>query len=288
MDIKSSKSVIQKAIDKAKKQHEELRHDGVWVCVGSAVTGNLSPESDIDLLLFTKDDYDFKRLKTEDNITVCRVPHSLLKEDSFSGKYGGYFSAKLFNPHIIMTNDDPGISESVISAPALFFGPFISFRLNQQARKELLSYEKLSALALVTFFDYNPLYLGWWIQNHVSENKNEIWDYTVNQFKSSLSAAGYYFEDSEPNLRNDKYEAKLLDIKSRDQYQFEAFARGVSHWSFGIKTHDDSFDFINWAISKSRTNILKNNGFDSLQLHELSKELAERSGAVPYWMEHEK
>lgn len=176
-----------------------------------------------------------------------------------------------------------------MSAPSLFLGPFISFRLKQQQNgQDLLSYDKLTALGLIAFLDYNPLYSGWWIQNHTSNSKSEIWDYTVNQFKSSLSAAGYYFEEQEPNLCNDKYKSKLLDINSRKQYQFEAFARGVSHWSFGIKTHNDSFEFIDWAIRKSRNNIKNNSGFEGDDLREIGEELVVKSGDAPYWMEFKK
>lgn len=262
MNLRKGIVNAEKAIQEVMTLDPIFHKNGVWVCVGSNVTGTSDVDSDIDLLLFIDGDFDFVRKKTKlSKISACAVPKKMLLEDALTGKYGGYFAAKLFSPNFIVNNDDTELTELVTSAPALYFYPFLKFKVESMpTRPELLTYDMLAALSLEIFFDCNPLFYGWWIRNEASKDKKKIWDYTVNQFKASVVNSGIVYETFSKELNNPKYKKDIELISGDKEYKIETFMRGVRHWIFGVQTHDNDFEFANWAYDKYSDNMSKYGG----------------------------
>lgn len=276
---------ILEAIETIKKQDVDFTKQGVWVCIGSAVTNTSTISSDIDLLLFSRATLGFKKFQSKNFIiSCCLVPEHMLVEDSLTGKYGGYFAAKLFNPHIIMANQDNLLTERIIQAPAIHFLPFINYLLKNHVvrSKEMIDYDMLTAIALSAYFDSNPYFEGWWIKLWGLKNYPSIWSNVVEQFAGSLRSVGATQNYAEIEIR------KFLNVKtprilSQQEYDFAAFERGINHWGFGIVAHKNEFSYLDWAYSKAKYNITRRGGYTGDMYQAMIKDIYNRAGLASHY-----
>jgi len=269
--------LVNLAMHEIKSINKDFNSNGVWVCIGSLPVNLNNNKSDIDLLFFSNENTIFKKQKgIKYNTSAYMIPTTMLLEDCTIGKYGGYLAAKLFNPFYVVENSDVEVFSMITSAPALYFYPFIEYYLS--INKLELTFERLSAMALKSFFDQNQYFIGWWIKNWASDCYDDIWRITVNQFKESLKSIGALPDLPFPKRNNKTSSLKMI----RNNYEYKAanFEQGVNHWGFCIISHDCDYSFLYWARDKSQNYIDIQGGYNGKVFKSMIKELSIKSGLL--------
>jgi hypothetical protein len=163
---------------------------GTWLCVGSRASDTNTTTSDIDLLFFSAQLADFRRLDElfeGTRISVCASPLQYIRDDMYKGEFGGYFAAKLLNPHVIV-NPDGRVAVDITKAPFMYFYPFIDFMARGQALR--LDNEAMLALSIITLINICPGYDAYFLQLFTHPTFAAIWQCWQTQFHQSCVASG--------------------------------------------------------------------------------------------------
>lgn len=124
-----------------------------WVAYGSVVLNNISTESDIDLLYVSRDEsiepYRVQAYFEERPVTVYIVTSKVILDDGADYKYGGYFTGKLFSPHITI-GLDASSEEQVYDFHAAQVGNYLANFIHNVPAKPVD--------ALKAYLDFCPWY----------------------------------------------------------------------------------------------------------------------------------
>ena len=226
-------SEIQNVIKILKSNDESFSKSDVWLVVGSYITNTNTPKSDLDVIRIKDTLENDKPTRTKKLVNHILVSYTVVSknffiDDSTSGKYGGYFSGKVLNPHILLgTNID--LKRVIRKSSALLTGDLVCY-IASKSKSEYHSKDSLLAITILAYAAFNPEYVYYLFRFYLSEEFELLWDTWSNQIYES-------FEDTDYILKADKsFTLKEPEIK-RNEYDFQCKKFIAYRSAIGVKLH---------------------------------------------------
>lgn len=236
----------------------EPRDDDFWVFYGSIVVNNLQPSSDIDVLYVAREP--LKRAFRHQAycegrpVTVYIVSEEHLSSDGEEYAYGGYFSGKLFSPHVVvdrygkLTVHHDKYLQSVVGD---FLANFVdleksrTYSINDVATASLFAY-----LQLCPWYE---VYLTKFYWQQESDFKVRLTQILRKHYTQSLLSVGLI------QKVNDKYVVRQQKSsygtrKSSYRRRIRAIAR---FWSYGAIEHENDCRFSDYYFDKAEDTLDK-------------------------------
>ncbi len=204
---------------------------GDFVFYGSMVNGSEKPGSDIDMLYVYEGEGGARRSDTTyDNrrVSFYHLPIGEYRADGSTRKYGGYFSMKTFNPHVVIGGDLA--NEIIPLTVGEFIGPFAR-EVASRSQEMSFNAEQLTAQAVKAYMRLCPPYIGYFDELVASPNIASLWAHMTGVVEKGFLAAGIVRE--EKGLY--RYEDLPFDFVGESWKAISAFS------AFGAVEHGNDF-----------------------------------------------
>lgn len=250
---KESSSFIAKALLRlAEEVRAEDSSRGFWVCYGSFVLNQQTPESDLDLLYIHNRPATVQRIQSFFEgrpVTVYTLSRNDFISDGKQLLFGGYFSGKALNPYstFLASQEDEDMVAEVSGA---FIGPFAA-RIAKALERDIATRANLVADSVLARFHLCPWYRSYFLRYYITPVFPQLWARMEEVIPSSLVKAGIVAEVG----NGFRYCCTLSDNKCHEKV-IMAVAR---FWALGSCLHGGMPDFPSFYMQKAEQFINHNN-----------------------------
>lgn len=236
---------ISRTLDKLSLERQfEHGEKCFWVCYGSYVLNMQNEKSDLDLLYVHDRDIPVARIQAEFEghpVTLYTLNRDDFLEDGDKKKYGGYFSGKVLNPHIIISKDDTD-SDLALRVASEFIADFAA-TIGKQRQNRVSSSTNLVADTILARFLICPWYANYFMRYYthpdfaklLKKMEEIIPAALVNTGKVSIHKNGFAY----------------VSFPSDEGFQIDLIKSVARFWSIGSYLHN-SPHFLDIYIQKSR------------------------------------
>jgi len=228
---------------------------GTWVVYGSFATEQYKDGSDIDLLYLHHDDTPPTRIKAEYRsypVTIYSLSQKTFEQDGIERRSGGFFTAKLLNPHIIFSRSEK-VHNLIHKTVGSFIGSFAIARITPMAAQPITS-QQINAAIVNAYIKICPPYQYYFLRYFGSPTFETLWELMTNVNSKALQLAGFVTTDGHED--QPRWNSMVQD----DTLTWMEFIQCVARfWSMAACLHDSSPSFPDYyqekAISGSRDNL---------------------------------
>ncbi len=229
--------------------------ESFWVCYGSFVLNQQTPESDLDLLYIHNQQLPVRRFQLSFEghpVTVYSLNKNDFASDGEQKLFGGYFGGKVLNPYtmFLASQEDQNLIAKVGGA---FIGPFAAAMARQQER-EIATRANLVADSVLARFYLCPWYRSYFLCYYISPIFSQLWERMKEAIPLSLVEAGVVTRDS-----NGFRYYRILSDEELHEETIKAVAR---FWALGSCLHGGMPDFPTYYIQKAEQ-FIRENSFES-------------------------
>jgi len=226
--------------------------ESFWVCYGSFVLNQQTPESDLDLLYIHNQQLPVRRFQSSFEgypVTVYSLSRNNFVSDGEQKLFGGYFGGKVLNPYVtfLTSREDQNLVTRVGGA---FIGPFAAAMAKRQGR-EIATQANLVADSVLARFHLCPWYRSYFLRYYIAPIFPQLWERMEEVIPLSLVEAGVVVQDN-----NGFHYSHFLS----DEELHEETIRAVTHfWALGSCLHGSMPDFPAYYIQKAEQFIRDDN-----------------------------
>lgn len=225
---------------------------GFWVCYGSFVLNQQTPESDLDLLYIHTQQTAVRRLQSSFEgypVTIYLLSKNDFVSDGRQRTFGGYFSGKVLNPHVMFlaSQKDKGMVAEVGGA---FIGSFAAAMAAKQGR-DIATKANIAADSVLARFQLCPWYQSYFLRYYIFPDFQRLWRrmaeiITLSFLKERIIArSGNGF--------------RYRYTPSEEWLQENTLAAVARFWALGSSLHGGMPDFPAFYIQKAKQYIKSNN-----------------------------
>lgn len=229
-----------------------------WVCYGSFVLNQQTPESDLDLLYIHTQPTTVRRIQSSFEghpVTIYSLNRNDFASDGRQRTFGGYFGGKVLNPHVLFMTSQKD-RDMVIEVGGAFVGPFAA----AMARKReggFATSENLAADSALARFHLCPWYRSYFLRYYVSLNFPMLWDKMAETITLSFLKAGIVTQSG------DKF--RYRHALSDEELHENTLASVARFWVLGSSLHGGMPDFPAFYMQKAEQYVRDNNLKDRLE-----------------------
>ena len=216
-----------------------------WICYGSFVLNQQTPESDVDLLFVHQVPSLPTRVQAryqDHPVTIYSLPLRELVADGSQRRYGGYFSGKLLNQFVVFGGSRDSIN-TVTEVMGGFIGSFAATIAKEHGR-EIGTRDNIVADSILAYLRLCPSYRAYFLRYYVSPNFGEIWDRMKVVIPDALTKA-----QAVTTLAKDRFE--YCSSFSPEQFHLQLVACIARFWAFGSCCHGCNIGFPDYYIQKA-------------------------------------
>lgn len=216
-----------------------------WVCYGSFVLNQQTPQSDLDLLLVHQIPSSPIRVQArykDHPVTIYSLPQREFMADGNQRRYGGYFSGKLLNPFVVLSGsqESSNISNKVMGG---FIGEFAATIAKEHGRK-IGNRSNIVADCVLAYLRLCPHYKAYFLRYYISQNFEAIWQHMKIVIPEALVQAAIMKKISE-----NKFE--YLSVLSPEEFHLQLMTSVARFWSFGSCCHGCNANFPDFYFQKA-------------------------------------
>lgn len=215
-----------------------------WVCYGSFVLNMQNEKSDLDLLYVHDRNTPIARIQAEFEghpVTLYTLNRVDFLEDGDKKKYGGYFSGKILNPHIVISEDDED-SHLALKVAGEFIADFAA-AIGKQRQNKVSSSTNLVADTILARFLICPWYANYFMRYYTHTDFAKLWKKMEETIPAALVNTG--------KVSIHKNGFAYVNIPSSEDFHSELIKSVARFWSIGSYLHN-SPRFLDIYIHKSR------------------------------------
>lgn len=222
-----------------------------WVCYGSFVLNQQTPESDLDLLYIHNRMTAVRRIQSSfegRSVTVYSLSRNNFASDGEQGLFGGYFGGKVLNPHAVLlaSQEDKNMVAKVGGA---FIGPFAAEMAKRQERKIAMQ-ANLVADSVLARFHLCPWYQSYFLRYYILPVFPQLWERMNEAITSFFIKAQVVTQEGDgfrycPTLSDEELHRKTIVSVAR-------------FWALGSSLHGGMPDFPAFYMQKAEQYIREN------------------------------
>jgi len=162
-----------------------------WVCYGSFVLNQQTPESDLDLLCIHTKLTAVRRIQSSFEghpVTIYSLNRNDFASDGDQKIFGGYFGGKILNPHVMFGTSQKD-QDMMVDVGGAFIGPFASAMAKKQKR-DVATGTNLAADSVLARFHLCPWYRSYFLRYYASPIFPKLWERMAEVITLSFLKAG--------------------------------------------------------------------------------------------------
>lgn len=242
-----SNRTLDKALPALTREVDVERGDkDYWICFGSFVLGQQTSKSDIDLLYVHHDlPHEPYRIQSSFEgrpVTIYSLSELDFKRDGSQRKYGGYFSGKVINPHVIYAKDS-NKTKIIQQIAGEFIGSFAA-TIGSRQKSNIASASNITADCFLAFLHLCPWYQSYFMRYFTDSRFLKIWEVFQDSLTNSLLLANEITPISQGLF---KYQRLL----NQDEHHIETIKVVARFWALGACFHGASISFPDYYFEKS-------------------------------------
>ncbi|MCA9359484.1 hypothetical protein KC850_00405 [Candidatus Kaiserbacteria bacterium] len=238
--LRATQSLSRHTVDKGED-------GGYWVNYGSFVINTQQPNSDIDLLYVHQNPEPVSRMSASFEghpVTIYQLSEDDLLNDGEMAKFGGYFSGKLLNPFVILSEDSRH-NEVALRSAGSFIGPHT---VHQTA--EVNTPERVLKDTVLARLKLCPWYDSYFLRYYTHPDFERIWEVMLKVVCRSLEISG------DIQMSRDGY--RYVRAYSEQELHERSVAVIARFWSLGSCLHSSMPDFPDFYMKKARQHVETN------------------------------
>jgi hypothetical protein len=220
---------------------------GYWVNYGSFVINTQQPSSDIDLLYVHQNPEPVSRMSAYFEghpVTIYQLSENDLLNDGEMAKFGGYFSGKLLNPFVILSEDHHH-NEAALRSAGSFIG---SHTVHQTA--EVHTPAKVVKDTVLARLKLCPWYDSYFLRYYTHPDFERIWEVMLKVVCRSLEISGH--------IQMSRGGYRYVRVYSEQELHERSVAVIARFWSLGSCLHSSMPDFPDFYMKKARQHVETN------------------------------
>ena len=241
----SSYDFISRAINKISLENEFVsREEGFWVCYGSFVLNLQSEKSDLDLLYVHSGTNPVSRIGSDFEkhpVTIYSLSKDDFIDDGSQKRFGGYFSGKVLNPYIVISEKEDD-ADLVLRVAGEFIADFAA-AIGGQRRSKPSTPANLVADTVLARFQLCPWYSNYFMRYYTYPNFSGLWKRMEEVIPLSLIAA--------KKVASNKNGFIYIDPPGKNSVHVDFVKSIAKFWSIGSHLHN-SPHFLDTYIQKSK------------------------------------
>lgn len=232
--------------------------ENFWVCYGSFVLNQQTPESDLDLLCIHKLPNAVRRIQSSFEghpVTIYSLNRNDFVNDGKHGTFGGYFAGKTLNPHVMFlaSQEDRNM---VMEVGGAFIGPFSAAMAGKRERVFATS-ENLTADSVLARLHLCPWYRSYFLRYYMFPSFQQLWVRMAEATTSSFLKARIVTKVGN--------EFRYQHVASEKELHESTLAVVARFWALGSSLHGGMPDFPAFYMQKTEEYIRENNLEDRLE-----------------------
>lgn len=235
---------VSRAINKVSLEKEFVsRERAFWVCYGSFVLNLQNEKSDLDLLYVHPEINPPSRIESEYEthpITIYSLSSGDFVDDGNQKRFGGYFSGKVLNPYIVISEEE-GNTNLILKTAGEFIADFAADIGSRRASK-LSTPANLVADTVLARFQLCPWYVNYFMRYYTHQDFAELWKRMEEVIPLSLVAAQKIIPYKDGFI--------YVDPPNKDNVHIDLVKSIARFWSIGNYLHN-SLHFLDSYIKKS-------------------------------------
>jgi len=244
MTAESSDFVTRALVDLVTEVGAKEGDGSFWVCYGSFVLNQQTPESDLDLLYIHSQTAPVRRIQSSFEghpVTVYSLKRNDFARDGEQRMFGGYFGGKVLNPCVVLqaTEED---KELVLRTAGEFIAPFASAMALRQNRKKTTR-ANLVADSVLARFHLCPWYRSYFLRYYIDPDFSKLWNRMEEVVSSAFMKAGVVVQDGGS--------LEYCRTPSDAELHTEIIKAVARFWALGSCLHGSLPDFPDYYMQKS-------------------------------------
>jgi len=232
--------------------------ENFWVCYGSFVLNQQTPESDLDLLCIHALPNAVRRIQSSFEghpVTIYSLNRNDFVSDGRQGTFGGYFAGKTLNPHVIFLASQKD-RDVVMEVGGAFIGPFSAAMARKREGISATS-ENLTADSVLARFHLCPWYRSYFLRYYIFPSFQQLWKRMTEATVLSFLKAGI--------VKQSGNEFRYQYTSSEKELHESTLAAVARFWALGSSLHGGMPDFPAFYMQKAEQYVRENNLEDSLE-----------------------
>lgn len=229
-----------------------------WVCYGSFVLNQQTPESDLDLLCIHTQPTAVQRIQSSFEghpVTIYSLNRKNFVSDGRRKTFGGYFAGKVLNPHVMFlaSQEDRDV---VIEVGGAFVGPFAAAMAGKR-EGVIATSENLVADSVLARFHLCPWYRSYFLRYYIFPSFQQLWGRMAEVTTLSFLKARIVTQSGS--------EFRYQHTLSEEELHESTLAAAARFWALGNSLHGGMPDFPAFYTQKAEQYVKDNNLKDRLE-----------------------
>lgn len=224
---------------------------GFWICYGSFVLNQQTPESDLDLLYIHNRLASVRRIQSsfeDHSVTAYSLSRNDFASDGEQGLFGGYFGGKVLNPHAVFFASQED-KDMVAKVGGTFIGPFAAAMAKKEER-ETATRANLVADSVLARFHLCPWYQSYFLRYYILSVFPQLWERMKGAITSSFVKAQVVTQEG----GSFRYCRTLSD----EELHQKTIASVARFWALGSSLHGGMPDFPAFYMQKAEQYVREN------------------------------
>lgn len=229
-----------------------------WVCYGSFVLNQQTPESDLDLLCIHTQPTAVRRIQSSFEghpVTIYSLNRNDFVIDGKQKTFGGYFAGKVLNPHVMFLTSQKD-RDVVIEIGGVFVGPFAA-AMAEKRRRGLATSANLAADSTLARFHLCPWYRSYFLRYYTLPSFQQLWRRMAEVTTLSFLKAGIVTQSGS--------EFRYQHTPSEEELHESTLEAAARFWALGSSLHGGMPDFPAFYMQKAEQYVRDNNLEDRLE-----------------------
>lgn len=229
-----------------------------WVCYGSFVLNQQTPESDLDLLCIHTLQTPVRRIQSSFEghpVTIYSLNRNDFVSDGRQKTFGGYFACKVLNPHVMFLASQED-RDMVAEVGGAFIGQFSAAMAARRGRS-FATGANLVADSVLARFHLCPWYRSYFLRYFISTNFQQLWERMEEVIILSFLKAGIVAQSGDGFY--------YQHAPSEEKLHESILAAAARFWALGSSLHGGMPDFPAFYIQKAEQYVRDNGLEDRLE-----------------------
>lgn len=222
-----------------------------WVCYGSFVLNQQTPESDLDLLCIHTQPTTVRRVQSFFEgypVTIYSLNRNDFVSDGIQKIFGGYFGGKVLNPHVMFLASQED-RDMVMEVSGAFIGPFSAAMAAERGRS-VATNTNLVADSVLARFHICPWYQSYFLRYFISTNFQHLW-------KRMAEVTTLSFLKAEIVAQSDEGFC-YQKTPSKEESHKSTLSAAARFWALGSSLHGGMPDFPAFYMQKAEQYVKDN------------------------------
>lgn len=223
-----------------------------WVCYGSFVLNQQTSESDLDLLYIHAQPTAVRRIQSSfegHSVTIYSLNRNDFVSDGGQRTFGGYFSGKVLNPHVMFLASQKD-RDMVVEVGGAFIGSLSAAIAAKRGRSTVTS-ANLAADSVLARFHLCPWYRSYFLRYYISPYFQQLWERMAEIITLSFLRAGIIAQSGD--------DFRYQRIPSEEELHESVIAAVALFWALGSSLHGGMPDFPAFYMQKAEQYVRDNN-----------------------------